>query len=92
MGPRLGLYEVAAVLVGFAAMGMGMDAVHWGQVAQIVTSGIASPVLAGALSLVLFVSIQRLVLGREEPLAAARRWCPWWSPPAPWRSRTAPTT
>lgn len=71
-------HSIVGAVVGFAAMGMGMEAVRWGQVGQIVLSWIASPVLAGALSLALFFSIQRLVLGREDPLAAARRWCPWY--------------
>ncbi len=71
-------HSIVGAVVGFAAMGMGLDAVHWGQVAQIVMSWVASPIVAGALSLMLFFSIQRLVLGRDDPLAAARRWCPWY--------------
>lgn len=71
-------HSIVGAVVGFAAMGMGLDAVHWGQVGRIVMSWVASPVLSGALALVLFISIQRLVLGREDPIAAARRWCPWY--------------
>lgn len=69
-------HSIVGAVVGFAAMGMGVGAVHWGQVGRIVMSWVVSPVLAGALALVLFVSIQRLVLGRDDPLAAARRWAP----------------
>jgi inorganic phosphate transporter, PiT family len=71
-------HSIVGAVVGFAAMGMGVDAVHWGQVGQIVMSWVASPLLAGTLSLVLFLSIQRLVLGQGDPLLAARRWCPWY--------------
>jgi inorganic phosphate transporter, PiT family len=69
-------HSIVGAVVGFAAMGMGMGAVHWGQVGRIAMSWVVSPVLAGAFAFVLFVSIQRLVLGREDPLDAARRWCP----------------
>ncbi len=71
-------HSIVGAVVGFAAMGMGVEAVHWGKVGQIVMSWVASPLLAGALSLMLFLSIQRLVLGRDDPLGAARRWCPWY--------------
>ena len=70
-------HSIVGAVVGFAAMGIGVDAVYWGQVGRIVLSWIASPVLAGILALALFFSIQRLVLGRDDPIAAARRWCPW---------------
>ncbi|MFW6094201.1 MAG: inorganic phosphate transporter [Pseudomonadota bacterium] len=71
-------HSIVGAVVGFAAMGMGMDAVHWDQVGRIVMSWVASPLVSGSIGLALFVSIQRLVLGRNDPLAAARRWCPWY--------------
>jgi PiT family inorganic phosphate transporter len=71
-------HSIVGAVVGFAAMGIGLEAVHWSEVGRIVMSWIASPVLAGLLALILFISIQRLVLGREDPIAAARRWCPWY--------------
>jgi inorganic phosphate transporter, PiT family len=70
-------HSIVGAVVGFAAMGMGIEAVYWGQVGRIVLSWIASPVVAGIFALALFFSIQRLVLGRDDPIAAARRWCPW---------------
>ncbi len=71
-------HSIVGAVVGFAAMGVGLDAVHWGEVGRIVASWVISPILSGFLALVLFVSIQRLVLGQDDPLSAARRWCPWY--------------
>ncbi|MEQ8483489.1 MAG: anion permease [Pseudomonadales bacterium] len=71
-------HSIVGAVVGFAAMGMGVEAVKWSQVGQIAMSWVASPLLAGGLAFALFFSIQRLVLGRDDPLAAARRWCPWY--------------
>jgi inorganic phosphate transporter, PiT family len=69
-------HSIVGAVVGFAAVGIGMHAVHWDQVGSIVASWIVSPVLAGTIAWLLFVSVQKLVLERSDPLRAARRWVP----------------
>lgn len=69
-------HSIVGAVVGFAAVGIGTDAVHWGQVARIVMSWVVSPVVAGVIAFGLIASVQFLILRRTDPLQAARRWVP----------------
>lgn len=71
-------HSIVGAVVGFAAVGLGLEAVQWGKVGNIVASWVVSPVLAGTISWLLFVSVQKLVLERDDPLQAARRWVPFY--------------
>ncbi len=69
-------HTIVGSVVGFAAVGVGFDAVQWGKVGSIVMSWIVSPVLAGALSFAIFTSIQRLILNTESPFSNAKKYGP----------------
>ncbi|MEX0899158.1 MAG: inorganic phosphate transporter [Gammaproteobacteria bacterium] len=69
-------HSIVGAVIGFGAVGLGMEAVHWDMVGNIAASWVISPLLAGIFSWALFVSVQKLVLETEDPLAAARRWVP----------------
>lgn len=69
-------HTIVGAIVGFAAIGVGLDAVKWDKLGTIVSSWVVSPLLAGTLSFMIFTSVQRLVLDRENPLLHARRWVP----------------
>jgi len=69
-------HTIIGAVVGFAAIGIGVDAVHWPQVGQIAMSWVVSPLLAGAIAWLLFISVLRLVLERDNPLEQARRYVP----------------
>ena len=69
-------HSIVGAVVGFAAVGIGIDAVQWGNVAWIGVSWVISPIVASIIAWALFVSVQRLVLETDDPLAAARRWVP----------------
>lgn len=69
-------HTIIGAVVGFAAIGIGVHAVQWPQVARIAMSWVVSPVLAGAIAWVLFRSVQILILEREDPLRYARRYVP----------------
>ncbi|AKS42511.1 inorganic phosphate transporter [Wenzhouxiangella marina] len=69
-------HTIIGAVVGFAAIGIGVEAVQWPKVGQIAMSWVVSPLLAGAIAWVLFMSVQRLVLEREDPLRQARRYVP----------------
>ena len=71
-------HSIVGAVVGFAAVGLGLEAVQWGKVGNIVASWVVSPVLAGTISWLLFISVQKLVLERDDPLQAARRWVPFY--------------
>ncbi len=69
-------HSIVGAIVGFAAVGIGIDAVQWGQVGTIVMSWVVSPVTAGFIAFLIYMSVQRLILSQEDPLARARRYVP----------------
>ncbi|MDH5767024.1 MAG: inorganic phosphate transporter [Gammaproteobacteria bacterium] len=69
-------HSIVGAIVGFAMVGIGVEAVHWGKVGSIVMSWVVSPVMAGVLSFLLFKSVQYLILDKPDPLVQARRYVP----------------
>ncbi|VAX03746.1 Probable low-affinity inorganic phosphate transporter [hydrothermal vent metagenome] len=69
-------HSIVGAIVGFAAVGIGMDVVHWSKVGTIAMSWVVSPLLAGSIAFALFVSVQKLILSTEDPLANAKRYVP----------------
>jgi PiT family inorganic phosphate transporter len=69
-------HSIVGAIVGFAAVGIGIDAVHWDQVGTIVMSWVVSPLTAGFIAFLIYQSVQRLVLRHEDPLARAKRYVP----------------
>ena len=69
-------HSIVGAIIGFGIAAMGVEAVKWSEVGNIVASWVASPLTAGVVAFLLFTSVQRLVLERSNPLAAARRWVP----------------
>tara|TARA_B100000959_G_scaffold136710_1_gene143811 strand:+ start:1321 stop:2586 length:1266 start_codon:yes stop_codon:yes gene_type:complete len=71
-------HSIVGAIVGFAAVGIGFDAVKWGQVGSIVASWIVSPVMAGTISFLLFTSVKRLILQTSDPFMSAKRYVPFY--------------
>ena len=71
-------HSIVGAIVGFAAVGIGLDAVMWPKVASIASSWIVSPVLAGTISFLLFTSVKRLILQKKDPFASAKRYVPFY--------------
>jgi PiT family inorganic phosphate transporter len=69
-------HSIVGAIVGFAAVGVGLEAVHWSKVGTIVMSWVVSPLVAGTLAFLIFRSVQLLILDRPDPLRSARRWVP----------------
>ena len=69
-------HSIVGALVGFAAVGIGVDAVAWPKVGKIVASWVVSPVMAGTISYWLFMSVQRLILDTKDPFANAKKYVP----------------
>jgi len=69
-------HSIVGAIVGFAAVGISVDAVNWGKVLEIVSSWVVSPVLAGTFSFVIFMSVRRFIFGVDDPYRAARRLVP----------------
>lgn len=71
-------HSIVGAIVGFAVVGISFDSVNWGQVGSIAASWVVSPVFSGLIALLLFLSVQKLVLDTEDPLTNARRYVPWY--------------
>jgi len=71
-------HTIVGAIVGFAAVGIGFEAVHWGKVGTIVMSWVISPALAGIVSYWLFRSVQKLILSTENPFENAKRYVPFY--------------
>ncbi|MBZ9559465.1 MULTISPECIES: inorganic phosphate transporter [Modicisalibacter] len=69
-------HSIVGAIVGFAVAGLGVDAVGWPKVGQIVASWVVSPLLAGTIGYVLFRSVQILIFENSDPFAAAKRYVP----------------
>lgn len=71
-------HSIVGAIVGFAVVGIGIDAVAWGKITQIVASWVVSPVLGGGFAFILMLSIQKLIFNAEKPFEAAVRWGPYY--------------
>ena len=69
-------HSIVGAIVGFAAVGISVDAVHWGKVGTIVASWVVSPVLAGTISFGLFISVKTIILDSEDPFQRAKKYIP----------------
>lgn len=69
-------HSIVGAIVGFAAVGISVEAVQWAKVTKIAASWIVSPVLAGAISYFLFRTVQSLILDTDEPFKNAKRYVP----------------
>ncbi|KGD63505.1 phosphate transporter [Alcanivorax nanhaiticus] len=71
-------HSIVGAIVGFAAVGLGMEAVHWDKVGSIVASWVTSPLLAGFISFALIRSVQKLVLNHDDPFERAKKVVPYY--------------
>ncbi len=69
-------HSIVGAIVGFAAVGIGIDAVQWGKVGTIVLSWVVSPLTAGFIAYLIYRSVQKLILSHDDPLGRARRYVP----------------
>jgi PiT family inorganic phosphate transporter len=63
-------------IVGFASVGISVDAVNWGKVGEIVSSWVISPVLAGTMSFLLYMSVRKFIFDTADPFKSAKRGVP----------------
>ncbi len=69
-------HSIVGAIVGFAAVGIGFEAVKWAKVGTIVASWVVSPAIAGILSYWIFRSVQHFIVNTDDPLGNARRYVP----------------
>ncbi|MBU0806545.1 MULTISPECIES: inorganic phosphate transporter [Pseudomonas] len=69
-------HSIVGAVIGFAAVGVSMDAVHWSGVGPIVASWVVSPLLSGFVAFWLFTSVQKLIIDTDNPFLNAKRFVP----------------
>ena len=69
-------HSIVGAIVGFAAVGIGVEAVQWGKVGTIVMSWVVSPLTAGVIAYLIYQSVQQLILRHANPLERAKRYVP----------------
>jgi len=71
-------HSIVGAIIGFAAVGVGMDYVHWDEVGGIVGSWVITPVLAGVSAFLIFMSAQKLIFDTDSPLESAKKYVPFY--------------
>ena len=71
-------HSIVGAIVGFAAVGIGIEAVKWTKVGTIAMSWIVSPVLAGVVAYALFRSVQKLIFDAAKPFEASKKYVPYY--------------
>jgi PiT family inorganic phosphate transporter len=69
-------HSIVGAIVGFAAVGIGVDSVAWSKVLSIVMSWVVSPIISGFFAFAIFTSVYRLILNTEDPFTNAKRLVP----------------
>lgn len=69
-------HSIVGAIVGFAAVGISVDAIHWSKVGSIAASWVVSPVIAGTISYGLFISVKYFILDTANPFDRAKRIIP----------------
>lgn len=69
-------HSIVGATIGFALVAQGSSLVRWGKVTDIFLSWIISPLLSGIMSVIIYSSLDHLVLRREQPLHSGMRVLP----------------
>lgn len=69
-------HSIVGAVVGFAAVGIGTEAIKWSKVGDIVLSWIVTPMIAGILAFMIFQTVHHLILKQKNPLDKAKKYVP----------------
>lgn len=69
-------HSIVGAIVGFASVGISVEAVNWYKVGEIASSWVVSPVMAGTMSFLLYMSVRKFVFDTSDPYIAAKRAVP----------------
>ena len=71
-------HSIVGAIVGFASVGIGVEAVAWGKVGTIAASWIISPMLAGSIAFVLYKTVQHWIHDTENPFEQSKKVVPFY--------------
>ena len=70
-------HSIVGAVIGFGILAVGMHAIRWGQITEIVASWFVSPLMGGALAFGIFFGIRRFILQSPDPIGATARAAPY---------------
>jgi PiT family inorganic phosphate transporter len=71
-------HSIVGALIGFASVGVSMDAVNWSGLVPIVSSWVITPFISGLIAFGLFKSVQWLIIDTANPFQRAKRFVPFY--------------
>lgn len=69
-------HSIVGAVIGFGAVGVSVDAVHWEAIGPIVGSWVVTPFMSGLIAFGLFMSVQALIMNTDNPFQKAKRYVP----------------
>ena len=72
-------HSIVGAIVGFVVISLGFEAVSWSKVGTIASSWVISPIIAGTMSFLIFLSAKKFILDRPNPEQAAISLIPFYS-------------
>ena len=72
-------HSIVGDIVGFVVISLGFEAVSWSKVGTIASSWVISPITAGTMSFLIFLSAKKFILDRPNPEQAAISLIPFYS-------------
>ena len=69
-------HSIVGAVIGFGAVGVSVDAVHWEAIGPIVASWVVTPFMSGVIAFGLFMSVQALIMNTDNPFQKAKRYVP----------------
>jgi len=69
-------HSIVGAIVGFSAVGVGVDSVTWSKVVGIIGSWIITPLISGIIAYFIFMSSQKLIFNTKDPITNAKRYVP----------------
>ena len=74
--PVSATHSIVGAIIGFAVVGIGVNAVAWHVVIDILMSWLVTPLLGGVIAYLVFMSVHKLILDIDMPIRNAKRYVP----------------
>lgn len=71
-------HSIIGGIIGFAAVSVGWSAIQWDHVQLMVVGWLVTPLVAGLIAYVIFISMQHLIFDTDQPFANAKRHGPFY--------------
>jgi PiT family inorganic phosphate transporter len=69
-------HSIVGAIIGFSAVGVGVDSVSWDKVTGIIGSWVITPLISGIIAYMIFMSSQKLIFDTKDPIDNAKRYVP----------------